>query len=613
MSRWRAFALILPAALVPWLTGWGGSDRKGAVCEDRPAPVVGERREPVLVQLSGYRDQPVNRQAPRIQPVQDSYYHDDYGEFEEDFTPEYYGEYEPNYTYDQVPIYSEPEEPAAVQDRPEVSFELFYTSLAPYGNWFQHPRYGWVWYPRDVRFGWRPYTDGRWVLTQEYGWMWVSDHSWGWAPFHYGRWTFDINYGWIWVPGTAWGPAWVAWRTGEDYVGWAPLPPEAVWYPDRGIVYQAGFAPERLSWRRWVFVQDRYFVAPDVQRYVVVPPRNVTLVNITRNTTNFAYVNNRIVNRSIDVQQLERVVDRPIRPLRVRNVTNINNITNVEQRVTNNTVSIYQPRVRRVEARPEPPPAIRRAARQVDLEERRERLQREAQQRVQQEREELQRQQQEERQRYRGNPQELQQRLQAEQRAYEQEQRLLQRQVQQRLQVERDPTAPARQPQRLRARDRTQRGQPATQPAPQREQQDRERQAQQPPATAPQAQPREEARETPRRAEPGRGRTEQPAPVARPAERPADRKGAPRVTPPPQAPTAEPLQPPGRDAQPQAAPDARPARPAPDAHERPQPRRPAHPPVAEPRSTPPAMVFSPVWGSSTSRPNSQLPYCTTNG
>jgi hypothetical protein len=33
--------------------------------------------------------------------------------------------------------------------------------------------------------------------------------------------------GWVWVPGSEWAPAWVSWRESDDYIGWAPLPPEA--------------------------------------------------------------------------------------------------------------------------------------------------------------------------------------------------------------------------------------------------------------------------------------------------------------------------------------------------------------------------------------------------
>jgi hypothetical protein len=37
--------------------------------------------------------------------------------------------------------------------------------------------------------------------------------------------------GWGWVPGTMWGPAWVSWRSGGGYAGWAPLPPRGAAIP----------------------------------------------------------------------------------------------------------------------------------------------------------------------------------------------------------------------------------------------------------------------------------------------------------------------------------------------------------------------------------------------
>ena len=70
---------------------------------------------------------------------------------------------------------------------------------------------------------------GHWVYTDEWGWYWVSDDDeddWGWVTYHYGRWAFDRRLGWFWVPGDEWAPAWVDWRYGGDYVGWAPLPPD---------------------------------------------------------------------------------------------------------------------------------------------------------------------------------------------------------------------------------------------------------------------------------------------------------------------------------------------------------------------------------------------------
>ena len=114
---------------------------------------------------------------------------------------------------------------AAAQTYGEVSYQTFYDELSPYGRWVDNQEYGYVWVP-DAGPDFRPYsTDGHWVWTDDYEWMWVSDYDWGWAPFHYGRWTMDPYYGWIWVPGYEWSPAWVAWRSGGDYYGWAPLRP----------------------------------------------------------------------------------------------------------------------------------------------------------------------------------------------------------------------------------------------------------------------------------------------------------------------------------------------------------------------------------------------------
>jgi hypothetical protein len=107
-----------------------------------------------------------------------------------------------------------------------VDLGFFYDSLAPYGNWIQRPSYGWVWTPREVSASWRPYQAGHWVWSDE-GWTWLSDEPYGWATYHYGRWYQDPEIGWAWVPGNDWAPAWVSWQEGNDYVGWAPLPPGA--------------------------------------------------------------------------------------------------------------------------------------------------------------------------------------------------------------------------------------------------------------------------------------------------------------------------------------------------------------------------------------------------
>ncbi|HVT71446.1 MAG TPA: DUF6600 domain-containing protein, partial [Trebonia sp.] len=110
------------------------------------------------------------------------------------------------------------------------AYTQFQTALAPYGAWDYDSSYGYVWSPNVsiVGAGFTPYANnGHWVMS-EYGWTWVSDWNWGWAPFHYGRWITRAGRGWCWVPGTMWGPAWVSWRSGNGYVGWAPLPPRGL-------------------------------------------------------------------------------------------------------------------------------------------------------------------------------------------------------------------------------------------------------------------------------------------------------------------------------------------------------------------------------------------------
>ncbi|WP_156345043.1 DUF6600 domain-containing protein [Verrucomicrobium spinosum] len=107
--------------------------------------------------------------------------------------------------------------PRAVQAQETVSFELFYESLDPYGEWIGVDDYGYCWRPYAAVDDpmWRPYSDGSWAHTDG-GWTWVSNEDFGWATYHYGRWARVIGVGWVWVPGYEWAPAWVSWRDTPD-------------------------------------------------------------------------------------------------------------------------------------------------------------------------------------------------------------------------------------------------------------------------------------------------------------------------------------------------------------------------------------------------------------
>lgn len=141
--------------------------------------------------------------------------------------------------------------PAAIAPPPAANPDVayFYQELSPYGRWIFAEDGQWCWQPTIVVStpAWRPYWDnGHWVYT-DHGWYWTSDYPWGWAAFHYGRWHLHPHHGWIWYPDRVWGPAWVAWRSGGEYCGWAPLPPGAVYdtvgghFFFRGRQVDAGF------------------------------------------------------------------------------------------------------------------------------------------------------------------------------------------------------------------------------------------------------------------------------------------------------------------------------------------------------------------------------------
>ncbi len=134
-------------------------------------------------------------------------------------------------------------------------YQVFHDRLSPHGRWLHTPDYGYIWRPAIVEQNpqWRPYTIGRWAYT-DLGWTWISQEPFGWATYHYGRWVLLRQSGWCWVPGTQWAPAWVCWKTGGDYLGWAPLPPESLhWRANDWNIYYgraAGISPRAFSFVR---------------------------------------------------------------------------------------------------------------------------------------------------------------------------------------------------------------------------------------------------------------------------------------------------------------------------------------------------------------------------
>ena len=207
-----------------------------------------------------------------------------------------------------------PSSPAQAQEPIEIT--EFYERLDPHGRWIDHPEYGNVWSP-DTDADWRPYTRGRWAFTEEHGWLWESEEPFGWAVYHYGRWFLDEDLGWLWVPGTEWGPAWVAWRTSDHHVGWAPLPPEAVWRDDRLAFSTTYYDRPHLS-PAWVFVPVAALTTYAIFRHVLPPRRNTVFL---RSTTwvprGHRSGSHGVFNAGYDRRRYETVTRRQITPVRI--------------------------------------------------------------------------------------------------------------------------------------------------------------------------------------------------------------------------------------------------------------------------------------------------------
>lgn len=219
-----------------------------------------------------------------------------------------------------------------------ISFQVFYNELSPYGDWVMDPTYGYVWIP-FVDQGFHPYgTDGYWEMTN-FGNTWVSNYQWGWAPFHYGRWFWDDFYGWAWVPGYEWGPAWVNWRTGGGYFGWAPLGP--------GLHVSVGF---NIPSNHWVFIPQRRFRSRNFFRYCA-PSYYVSHIYQRTTIINNTYVYN---NNTYYSGPSKRDIERS-----TRTVVPVYQVSDSEKPgrtvVQKDRISVYRPEVREVNGRNENP------------------------------------------------------------------------------------------------------------------------------------------------------------------------------------------------------------------------------------------------------------------
>jgi Family of unknown function (DUF6600) len=256
------------------------------------------------------------------------------------------------------------------------SFNLFFNTLAPYGNWVPVDGYGYGWYPSQVDSGWQPYSDGQWAWSNQ-GWTWISYEPWGWATYHYGRWIFDPNYGWLWIPGTVWAPAWVSWYQAPGYVGWSPLPPDNNFFLEIGISfvnYDYGYGGGYYGGNGWgyyggnhhyyhdrghyydnnyyapgdhcVFVPQNEFTSNNAKLVALQGSDRLTVMKNVSNVTDIKVENNKIYNYGPDKGNIERAEHGKLSQVDLvdSNLTSVKGSRN-PNRLHGNKYSVFRPNI----------------------------------------------------------------------------------------------------------------------------------------------------------------------------------------------------------------------------------------------------------------------------
>jgi hypothetical protein len=258
------------------------------------------------------------------------------------------------------PVLSTAAAVAPPADNLNISF--FYESLYPYGNWVMIDG-EWCWQPNAtvINEEWAPYCDrGHWIYS-DWGWCWMSDYSWGWAPFHYGRWFHHQRNGWCWIPDTDWGPAWVAWRSGNGYCGWAPLPPHSRYVPNSGFYFGATRVGNDFEFN--LTLHDYHFLPigslddPHPWRHIVAQRRAEEALGKTSFVRDgYSFDHGHIFNRGFPIDEVSKTTGRNIHSMTVAAETIRPGQPIHRGMVRENRLFVYKPAIS--PAAPETPPVI---------------------------------------------------------------------------------------------------------------------------------------------------------------------------------------------------------------------------------------------------------------
>jgi len=260
-----------------------------------------------------------------------AYAQGDYGNYDNGYDNNYDNGYDNSYDYNDNYNDNNYDQYGNGGSGVQITFNDFYSQLAPYGRWVMDPTYGRVWIANVPNF--QPYsTNGYWTYT-DYGWTWVSNYDWGWAPFHYGRWGHSSSNGWFWVPGYEWGPAWVGWSSASDIYGWAPLAP--------GMSFGVGFSIGSIPVNFWTFMPRRYLGYHNIYNYYVPRTRYNTIIRRANVVRNYRSVRNTRYALGPQPREVARSTGRAVRTTRI-----VNSRSSKNTGLRNNELHVYRPSVR---------------------------------------------------------------------------------------------------------------------------------------------------------------------------------------------------------------------------------------------------------------------------
>jgi hypothetical protein len=211
-----------------------------------------------------------------------------------------------------------------VAEAPAVpNLDYFQAQLTPYGSWVNVPGYGLCWQP-SVAPGWRPYYDGGYWVYSDAGWYWQSGYPWGDIAFHYGRWAYTAT-GWVWAPGYDYAPAWVVWRhaDADGYLGWAPLPPGAI-FVEGGWVFNGARVGVSFDFGLGVglftFVAYDHFWEHDFRHFIVPHDRLARIYGRSLIESHYRLDHGRFINEGLSRDRMAALTHRDIKPMAVHDL-----------------------------------------------------------------------------------------------------------------------------------------------------------------------------------------------------------------------------------------------------------------------------------------------------